>query len=98
MENFFFIFGWDLVEYGSALLCFAPILQHEQVVDGQFVNNLLDNWALSHNEDEDLDVFECVVHPKKLWVETSNSVLLQEDRFVALLVEDFFILGWGLVE
>ena len=45
-----------------------------------------------------MDVFECVVHPKKIWVETSDSVLLQEDRFVALLVENLFISGWGLAE
>jgi hypothetical protein len=67
-----------------ALLFFAPILQHRQVEDGQFVHNLLDNRALFQNED--MDVFECVVHPKKigqkLWV-----MSWCERSFVALLVE-----------
>ena len=49
-----------------ALLCFlfAPNLQHRQVEDGQFVHNLLDNRAFFQNED--MDVFECVVHPNKI--------------------------------
>ena len=60
----FLLHSWlGLVEEGAALLFFAPILQHREVEDGQFVHNLLDNRALFQNED--VDVFECVVHPKK---------------------------------